>query len=255
MMAWISDPEAWVALATLTSLEIILGIDNIIFISLLVGRLPKESRHRGRIFGLGLAMLTRILLLLSLTWVMSLTTPLFRIFNQAITGRGIILIGGGLFLLVKSTREIHNSLEGEDATMLPSHNTRAAFLTILLQIAVIDIVFSLDSVITAVGMANQLMVMILAIVISVLIMMVSSKGINNFIDEHPTIKMLALSFLVLVGVVLVADGLEFHVPKAYVYFAMSFSFAVEMLNIRLHRTKQKKVGLKLHKSQDFDTLV
>lgn len=255
MMTWISDPEAWVALATLTSLEIILGIDNIIFISLLVGRLPKESRHRGRIFGLGLAMLTRILLLLSLTWVMSLTTPLFRIFNQAITGRGIILIGGGLFLLAKSTREIHNSLEGEDETIASSNKTRAAFLTILFQIAVIDIVFSLDSVITAVGMANQLMVMILAIVISVLIMMVSSKGISDFIDEHPTIKMLALSFLVLVGVVLVADGLEFHVPKAYVYFAMSFSFAVEMLNIRLHRTKQKKVGLKLHKSQDFDTLV
>lgn len=252
MIEWITDPQAWIALVTLTSLEIVLGIDNIIFISILVGRLPKERRQAGRIFGLSLAMLTRILLLLSITWVMSLTEPFFTLLGKAITGRGIILVGGGLFLLIKSTREIHNSLEGDEAVIAPNH-LKTGFLLTLIQIAVLDIVFSLDSVITAVGMASQIPVMIIAIVISVLIMMAASKGINDFIDKHPTIKMLALSFLVLVGVVLIGDGLDFHVPKAYVYFAMAFSVAVEMLNI--YSRRKRKVAIKLRKSQDFDKLV
>ncbi|MCK6622468.1 MAG: TerC family protein [Calditrichaceae bacterium] len=241
-MEWIADPQAWIALATLTALEIVLGIDNIIFISILVGSLPAQQRNRARLLGLGLAMLTRILLLLSLAWIMTLTTPAFTILGLGISGRDVILLLGGLFLLVKSTHEIHNSLEG------PEEKRRvkkaASFAGVLLLIAVIDIVFSLDSVITAVGMANHLPVMVLAIVIAVLVMMFSARAISEFVDTHPTIKMLALSFLILVAVALVADGLHFHIPKGYIYFAMAFSVGVEMLNMKVRKRTAAPVALR-----------
>ncbi len=242
-MSWITSPEAWLALVTLTALEIVLGIDNIIFISILVGRLPARRRQRGRVLGLGLAMITRILLLLSITWVMKLTTPLLTVVSREISGRDIILIGGGLFLIWKSTREIHQSLEGaeEERAAGPS----AGFVATLVQIALIDIIFSLDSVITAVGLANELMVMIIAIVLAVFVMMLASGAIGAFVDKHPTIKMLALSFLVVIGMALIAEGFGLHIPKGYIYFAMAFSVTVEMLNIRL-RKKAKPV--KLYKS-------
>jgi predicted tellurium resistance membrane protein TerC len=231
-MEWLTDPQAWIALATLTALEIVLGIDNIIFISILVGRLPEERRNLARRLGLGLAMISRILLLLSLAWVMTLTTPLFTITRWEISGRDLILILGGLFLLWKSVHEIHNSLEGEE---VDEHGSavRATFAGVLVQIAIIDIVFSLDSVITAVGMADDVMVMIIAVMAAVAVMMFAARPIGEFVDRHPTIKMLALSFLILVGFALVAEGLDFHVPKGYIYFAMAFSVAVEMLNLRM----------------------
>lgn len=241
-MEWIADPQAWIALATLTALEIVLGIDNIIFISVLVGRLPAAQRQRARLIGLWLAMGTRILLLLALTWVMGLTAPLFEILGQAISGRDLILVGGGLFLLAKSTHEIHNNLEGEGAGH--AGMKAASYASVLLQIALIDVVFSLDSVITAVGLAEHVPVMIIAIVISVFVMMVSARAIGDFVDRHPTIKMLALSFLILVGVTLIAEGFEFHIPKGYVYFAMAFSVAVEMLNLRIRRRAPPPVKLK-----------
>jgi len=242
-MSWITSPEAWIALVTLTALEIVLGIDNIIFISILVGRLPERQRQKGRVLGLGLAMLTRILLLLSLTWVMRLTAPLFAVLGREISGRDLILIIGGLFLLWKSTMEIHDSLEGEEEHRRTGK--AAKFGAILIQIAILDIVFSLDSVITAVGLAQDVVVMIMAIVAAVGVMMVSSKAIGDFVDRHPTIKVLALSFLVVIGVTLIAEGFDLHVPKGYIYFAMAFSVSVEMLNIRM-RKKAKPV--KLHKS-------
>ncbi len=247
MFDWLLDPSAWMALATLTLLEIVLGIDNIIFISILVGKLPPQQRQRARVLGLGGAMITRILLLLSLAWVMRLTHPLFSLFNEAISGRDIILIVGGLFLLAKSTHEIHGSLEGSEsgdetgAGKVVHHG----FMATLVQIAILDIIFSLDSVITAVGMASHVPVMILAIVIAVGVMMFAAKAIGDFVDNHPTIKMLALSFLILVGVALIAEGFDLHIPKGYIYFAMAFSLAVEMLNIRLRKSSQK--ALKLHK--------
>jgi len=233
--------EALVALATLTALEIVLGIDNIIFIAILVGRLPAHQRDKGRIFGLGLAMLTRIMLLLSLFWIMKLTTPLFTVFSQDISGRDLILILGGLFLMAKSTTEIHNDIEndGEEEHELKSGSTKG-FFNILIQIAILDIVFSLDSVITAVGMANNIIVMILAVMIAVGVMMFASKSISNFIEANPTIKILALSFLILVGVTLIAEGLGFHISKAYVYFAMAFSLAVESVNIYTRKKKAKR---------------
>lgn len=233
--------EALVALATLTALEIVLGIDNIIFIAILVGRLPAHQRDKGRIFGLGLAMLTRIMLLLSLFWIMKLTTPLFTIFSQDISGRDLILILGGLFLMAKSTTEIHNDIEndGEEEHELKSGSAKG-FFNILIQIAILDIVFSLDSVITAVGMANNIVVMILAVMIAVGVMMFASKSISNFIEANPTIKILALSFLILVGVTLIAEGLGFHISKAYVYFAMAFSLAVESVNIYTRKKKSKR---------------
>jgi predicted tellurium resistance membrane protein TerC len=232
--------EALMALLTLTALEIILGIDNIIFIAILVGRLPAHQRDKGRIFGLGLAMITRILLLLSLFWIMKLTTPLFTILAQEISGRDLILIVGGLFLLFKSTNEIHQDIEevGEEEKELKKGSR--GFLNTLIQIAILDIVFSLDSVITAVGMANNILIMIAAVVIAVGVMMFASKGISNFIDDNPTIKILALSFLILVGVTLIAEGLDFHISKAYVYFAMAFSLAVESINIYSRKKKAKK---------------
>jgi predicted tellurium resistance membrane protein TerC len=246
-MAWLNDPEAWIALFTLTALEIVLGVDNIIFISILVGRLPEAQRQRARILGLGFAMATRILLLLSLAWVMTLTEPLFTIIGKEISGRDLILILGGLFLLWKSVHEIHGSLEGEehaeDATAAAA--ARATFATIIIQIGIIDIVFSLDSVITAVGMADHVSIMVIAIVIAVGVMMFSAKAIGEFVDRHPTVKMLALSFLILVGLALVAEGWDFHIPKGYIYFAMAFSVGVEMLNLRA-KAKREAVRLRRH---------
>ncbi len=243
-MDWIMMPQAWVALATLTALEIVLGIDNIIFISILAGRLPVEQRNRGRTLGLMLAMITRIALLLSITWVMGLTAPLFAVFSNEISGRDLILIFGGLFLVGKSTHEIHANLEGDEKTS--ESKAAASFASVLIQIAIIDIVFSLDSVITAVGMANHVVVMILAIVIAVGVMMFAARGIGLFVESHPTIKMLALSFLILVGVALFGEGLELHIPKGYIYFAMAFSVGVEMLNIKMRTRRSKPV--KLHKT-------
>jgi len=230
-MEWLADPNAWIALATLTALEIVLGIDNIIFISILVGRLPEHRRNLARRLGLGLAMVLRIALLLSLAWIMTLTAPLFTL-GQAISGRDLILLGGGLFLLWKSVHEIHNSLEG-DSDGGGGAPGAATFAGVLAQIAIIDIVFSLDSVITAVGMADEVAVMVIAIVLAVAVMMLAARPIGEFVDRHPTIKMLALSFLILVGFALIAEGLDFHVPKAYIYFAMAFSVGVELLNIRM----------------------
>lgn len=239
MFEWIHSPEAWLALVTLTSLEIVLGIDNIIFISILVARLPEHQRQKGRIIGLGLAMGTRVLLLLSLFWIMKLTKPLFVILGQSISGRDLILILGGLFLLAKSTLEIHHSLE--DAGQQDTKSTAvASFFSILVQIAILDIVFSLDSVITAVGMAKHIEIMILAVMIAVFVMMVSAKAIGDFVDAHPTIKMLALSFLILIGVTLIAEGLGMHISKGYIYFAMGFSLAVESLNIYMRKKRHGK---------------
>ncbi len=243
-MELLFSAEAWIALATLTALEIVLGIDNIIFITILVGRLPEEQRQRARIFGLGLAMITRILLLLSLTWVMGLTRPLLAVAGLEVSGRDVILIGGGLFLLVKSTLEIHSSLEGVDDIARKTADGSGQFISTLVQIALIDIIFSLDSVITAVGLVRQIPVMVLAIVIAVGVMMFCAKAIGEFVDRHPTLKMLALSFLILVGVALVAEGLEFHLPRGYIYFAMAFSVCVEMLNIRVRRRPPEPVHLR-----------
>ncbi len=240
-MDWLLNPEIWIALITLTALEIVLGIDNIIFITVLAGRLPEEERNRGRTIGLALAMITRILLLLSLTWIMGLTKPLFQILTQEISGRDIILLIGGLFLLAKSTHEIHANLEGD--VEHAKNNKAATFVGVITQIAVLDIIFSLDSVITAVGLVDRLPVMITAIIIAIVVMMISAKAIGDFVESHPTIKMLALSFLILVGVSLVGEGLAFHIPKGYIYFAMAFSVGVEMLNIKMRSRKTKPVKL------------
>jgi len=239
LLELLTSPDAWLAFITLTALEIVLGIDNIIFLSILVARLPREQQPRGRIFGLGLAMLTRIALLLSITWVMGLSKPLFEAFGRGVSGRDLILIGGGLFLLAKSTLEIHTGLEGEGHEK-SSQGGGKGFLSIIIQIAIIDIVFSLDSVITAVGLADHVEIMIAAVVIAVLIMMLLSAPISNFVDRHPTIKMLALSFLILIGMALVGEGAGLHIPKGYIYFAMAFSVAVEMLNIRVRQKSQAK---------------
>jgi predicted tellurium resistance membrane protein TerC len=231
---WLSDPAGWTALLTLTALEIILGIDNIIFISILAGRLPKAQQDIARIGGLGVAMLSRIGLLLSLTWVMRLTMPLFSVPGQEISGRDLILIVGGLFLLGKSTHEIHVRLESEDEAGRSGRRTTLS--AVLVQIFLLDLIFSLDSVVTAVGMVDEVAIMITAIMIAVSIMMLFSGIVNDFIHRHPTIKMLALSFLLLIGVTLIAEGLGQHIPKGYIYFAMAFSVFVEMLNLKLgHR--------------------
>ena len=243
-MDWIFNPEIWIALLTLTVLEIVLGIDNIIFITILTGRLPIEQRNRGRIIGLAMAMIMRILLLLSLTWIMSLTKPLFQMLSQEISGRDIILLIGGLFLLAKSTHEIHVNLEGEE-----EHKEKPKavnFSGVITQIAILDIIFSLDSVITAVGLVNQLPIMITAIIIAIIVMMISAKSIGDYVESHPTIKMLALSFLILIGFSLIGEGLDLHIPKGYIYFAMAFSVGVEMLNIRMLLKRTKPV--KLHKT-------
>ncbi len=238
MFEWMYSPEAWISLATLTGLEIVLGIDNIIFIAILCGKLPVQQRAKARVLGLGLAMITRILLLLSIVWIMSLTKPLFSVFSQTFSGRDLVLIIGGLFLLAKSTSEIHGDIVGEENKI--NAKTHSFFVT-LIQIAILDIVFSLDSVITAVGMAEHLPVMILAVVVAVIIMMFASGVIAKFVDENPTIKILALSFLILVGVSLIGDGFKFHIPKGYIYFSMAFSLGVELINIKL-RSKTRKAS-------------
>ena len=238
-MEWLTNPQAWISLITLVALEIVLGIDNIIFISILAGRLPGHQRQRARTIGLMLAMCTRVLLLLSIAWVMQLTQPLFDILDQEISGRDLILVGGGLFLLAKSTHEIHTAMDNDDT----GHVVPAAlsgFMMVLVQIAILDIVFSLDSVITAVGMAEQVPVMVIAIVVAALIMLFAAKAIGDFVDRHPSLKMLALSFLILIGVSLIGEGLTLHIPKGYIYFAMTFSLCVEMINIRAHQRKSTR---------------
>jgi predicted tellurium resistance membrane protein TerC len=241
-MEWITDPQIWVALLTLTALEVVLGIDNIIFISILAGKLPSKQQARARTVGLGLAMLTRIGLLLSITWIMRLTEPLFTVLGNEISGRDIILIAGGLFLIAKSTHEIHQKLEGEEGGVASLR--KAGFTGVIIQIVLLDIVFSFDSVITAVGMTNQIGIMIAAVIIAVIVMMFFSGMINDFVHRHPTVKMLALSFLLLIGVTLIAEGFDQHISKGYIYFAMAFSVFVEMLNLRVRSGRMPPVHLR-----------
>ncbi|MDB6140396.1 MAG: excinuclease subunit [Verrucomicrobiaceae bacterium] len=239
--SWVSSPEAWVAVLTLCVLEIVLGIDNIVFISILVDKLPPELRPRGRFMGLTLAMLTRILLLLSITWVMTLTEPLFTVLGHDITGKDLVLIIGGLFLIWKSTHEIHEKLEGDAEGEVNSRVGKgAAFGAVMVQIALLDIVFSLDSVITAVGMVQHISIMVTAVLLSVGFMMIFARAVGEFVNRHPTVKMLALSFLILIGTALIGEGFHFEVPKGYIYFAMGFSMVVEMLNLRAKKNRQKQ---------------
>ena len=247
-MDWITDPQAWIGFATLTVLEIVLGIDNIVFISILADKLPREQQPRARLVGLGLAMLTRILLLLSLTWVIGLTAPLFTVLGEEISGRDLVLLLGGLFLLGKSTHEIHGNLEGEDGEA--SARVAPSFISVLIQIMLLDIVFSLDSVITAVGMVDDVGVMIAAVVAAIAFMMAFAGSISGFVSRHPTIKMLALSFLILIGVALIAEGLDQHIPKGYIYFAMAFSVGVELLNLRMRRVRAQVVKLRSPYTED-----
>jgi predicted tellurium resistance membrane protein TerC len=241
MFDWVTTAEGWIALLTLTVLEIVLGIDNIVFISILAGKLKKELREKARKVGLSLAMIIRILLLLSITWVMQLTDPIFEVLEQGISGRDLILIIGGLFLIAKSTHEIHDKLEGEEGHA--NSKVYASFTGVIIQILLLDIVFSLDSVITAVGMAEDISVMVLAVVIAVGVMLVSAGAISDFVDRHPTVKMLALAFLLLIGVSLIGEGLDQHIPKGYIYFAMGFSIFVEMINLRV---RSKGAPVQLH---------
>jgi predicted tellurium resistance membrane protein TerC len=247
-MEFLTEPATWLSLITLTAMEIVLGIDNVIFISILAGKLPAADQKKARNLGLGGALVTRLLLLMSLAWIVKLTAPLFTVFGFPISGRDLILIGGGLFLMAKATHEIHDKLEGaEGDTVKKITPTLASVIT---QIMLLDIVFSLDSVITAVGMAQQLGVMVTAVIIAVVIMLVAAGSISAFVDRHPTVKMLALSFLLLIGMTLIAEGLHFHIPKGYVYFAMGFSVFVEVLNIRFRRTSKP---VKLHDSYHEET--
>jgi len=250
-MEWLSDPQAWLALVTLTGLEIVLGIDNIIFISILTGKLPEQQRPKAQRIGLALAMLTRLMLLFSLTWIMRLTEPFFNILGHGVSGRDIILIVGGLFLLAKSTMEIHDKLEGEEQHANQGQGS-ASFKGIVIQIMFLDIIFSLDSVITAVGMASQLAVMATAVVLAVGVMMFFAGAVSIFVERHPTIKVLALSFLLLIGVSLVADGLSFHIPKGYIYFAMAFSVLVEMINLKVRKNAAQPVKLHQHLVGDIN---
>lgn len=239
MFEWIANPEAWVALLTLTTLEIVLGIDNIIVISILVSRLPAAQRQSARLLGLGLAMGMRILLLLSLAWMMKLTDPLFSVFDKPISGRDLILIVGGLFLIVKSAMELKESIKGEHHDNAENSAKKASYLLVLVQIGMFDIIFSLDSVITAVAMADDIPVMILAIIIAVGIMMFAAKPIGDFVDQHPTIKNLALAFLILIGISLVVEGFNIHIPKSSIYIAMGFSVIVELLNLQMRKNQEK----------------
>jgi predicted tellurium resistance membrane protein TerC len=241
-MDWLTDPQAWVALATLTALEIVLGIDNVVFISILAGKLPGQDQARARRLGLMMAMFMRIALLFSLSWIIRLTAPLFTIVGQEISGRDLVLIFGGLFLLAKSTHEIHGRLEGDEGEA--SVRVRPSLRSVLIQIVLLDIVFSLDSVITAVGMADDIGVMVTAVVIAVGFMMLFAGPISSFVEEHPTIKMLALSFLLLIGVTLIAEGFDRHIPKGYIYFAMAFSLGVEMLNLKMRKSRTEHVHLR-----------
>jgi predicted tellurium resistance membrane protein TerC len=240
-MHWLTDPQVWIAFATLAVLELVLGIDNVIFISILSGKLPEKDQPKARFIGLSLALVMRIILLFSLTWVMGLVEPLFTVIGQHVSGRDLILLIGGLFLIFKSTREIHGSLEGEEGEI--SRKAYAGFASVIVQIMLLDIVFSLDSVITAVGMVDNVWIMIAAVVVSIIAMMLFAGSIGAFVQRHPTIKMLALSFLLLIGTTLIAEGLEFHIPKGYVYFAMAFAVFVETLNIRLRKKKAHPVQL------------
>lgn len=239
-MEWITNPESWIAFATLVILELVLGVDNVIFISILSGKLPREQQGQARTLGLALAIGSRILLLFSLSWIIGLTAPLFNVFHFEISGRDLILILGGLFLLAKSTHEIHQKLEGAEGHA--SAKVGPSFASVIIQILLLDVVFSLDSVITAVGMVDQLAIMIAAVIIAAVVMIVSAGPISNFVDRHPTVKMLALSFLLLIGFTLIVEGLHQHIPKEYIYFAMAFSVFVELLNIRL-RGSSKPVHL------------
>lgn len=252
-MEWLSSPEAWMALLTLTALEIVLGVDNIIFIAILVGRLPKAQQASGRTIGLALAMLTRIGLLFSITLIMRLTHPFFTVMGHGISGRDLILIGGGLFLLAKSTMEIHESLEGDELEKETGDKKFASFWPTIVQIMVLDIVFSLDSVITAVGLSDKLTIMVIAIVIAVGVMLFLAGAISRFVEEHPTIKILALSFLLLVGMALIGEGFTLHIPKGYIYFAMAFSVFVELLNMRLRAQRQKPLHLRKSMPMDLDS--
>ena len=251
MLEFLLSPEIWIAFFTLTALELVLGIDNIIFISILVDKLPKEKQELARRIGLFLAMFMRIALLLLLSWIVGLTEPVLTLFGYGVSGRDLILIAGGLFLIWKSTGEVHQLLEGEEGS--ESAKVASSFAGVIAQIIVIDLVFSLDSIITAVGMVSQVGVMIAAVVASVGLMMLFAKSIGEFVSNHPTIKMLALSFLVVVGVVLIADGFGHHVPKGYIYFAMAFSVGVEMLNIRLRKKAAKPVDLREPYAREFNT--
>ncbi|HEU5086884.1 MAG TPA: TerC family protein [Roseiflexaceae bacterium] len=250
-MDWLSDPNAWIGLLTLTALEIVLGVDNVIFISILAGKLPPEQQHRARQLGLGLALITRILLLLSISWMANLTEPLFSVGDFEISGRDLILIVGGLFLVGKATFEIHERLEGHD----PEKDVavKPSFTAVIVQIMLLDVVFSLDSVITAVGMVNQVPVMIAAVVIAIVIMLVLAGPISHFVDRHPTVKMLALAFLVLIGVNLLAEGFGQHIPKGYIYFAMAFSVLVEMLNLAASRRRKPEPPVKLRQPYVADS--
>ena len=240
-MEWITDPQAWVAFLTLLALEIVLGIDNIIFISILAGKLPPEQQQRARVIGLALALFIRVALLFSLSWVIGLTAPLFSVLGHEISGRDLILIGGGLFLLAKATYEIHDNLEGEEGHA--SKRVPASFVSVIIQIILLDAVFSLDSVITAIGMVTQVWLMVSAVVVAIAFMMFVAGPVGAFVSRHPTIKMLALSFLLLIGLTLLVEAFEVHIPKGYIYFAMGFSVFVEMLNLRL---RKKSEPVKLH---------
>jgi predicted tellurium resistance membrane protein TerC len=251
-MEWLASPENWMALITLTALEIVLGVDNIIFIAILVGHLPKDQQAKGRTIGLAMAMLTRIGLLFSITMIMRLTHPFVTLFAHGISGRDLILIGGGLFLLAKSTMEIHESLEGDTLEEHSTHKKFASFWPTIVQIMILDIVFSLDSVITAVGLSSQLAIMVAAIVMAVGVMLFLAGAISDFVEKHPTVKVLALSFLLLVGMALVGEGFTFHIPKGYIYFAMAFSVFVEMLNIRLRTKKMEPLHLRKSAPIDLD---
>ena len=235
-MEWLSDPQAWIAFVTLAVLEIVLGIDNVVFISILAGKLPAHQQEKARKVGLGLAMVLRILMLLSISWIARLTNPLFTIFGAEISGRDLVLIVGGLFLLAQATHEIHDKLEGEEGR--GDARAAASFAGVIAQVMVLDLVFSLDSVITAVGMAREIGVMIAAVVVAVGFMMFFAGAISGFVERHPSVKMLALSFLLMIGVMLIAEGFEHHIPKGYVYFSMAFSVFVEALNIRLRKKSQ-----------------
>lgn len=243
-MEWLSDPQAWIGFVTLAVLEIVLGIDNVVFISILAGKLPAEQRARARRLGLGMAMVMRILMLLGISWIVRMTTPLFTVLGQELSGRDLVLLVGGLFLLGKATHEIHDKLEGEEGEA--SARVAPSFASVIVQITLLDIVFSLDSVITAVGMVQQLGVMIAAVIVAVAFMMFFAGAISGFVERHPTVKMLALSFLLMIGVMLIAEGLGHHIPKGYVYFSMAFSVFVEALNIRL-----RKVSRPVHLHQPY----